>query len=306
MDYVSLNFGTGSRVLANMTPTIIQRSTIKDITLNFDNNKIDAGDKLYGKQYLDVDIRLLGKRGELIEMKTIRNVLVCPGDNSPRSIYYKDKAGITSPISVNSMLGNKTYNLEDFSKVQMTFKNQDDKYGESGYEKQIEIVLQRPVIFDIDVSFPAGLMIQNLGKTKSEQELFDAYDLNYNQYELDLERYKKGEIVVSPTVPTKPKKAAFTDNLGGISLALIAQFSFPDAEKVGKLKPYRIGAGFLAINTFNFSDGAKRDLAAVVLASLYPIKPGRVFNLPIHIGFGYKFQDAIPFLMLSPGIGVRF
>jgi hypothetical protein len=112
--------------------------------------------------------------------------------------------------------------------------------------------------------------------------------------------------VVQPTAPSKPQKAVFTDNLGGISLALIMQFSFPDAEKVGRMKPYRLGAGFLAINTFNFSQSAQRDLAAVALASVYPIKPGKLFSLPIHFGFGYKFQDKIPFIMLSPGIGVRF
>lgn len=273
LDYISLNFGTGNRVLSSMTPTIIQRSTIKDITLNFDNNKIDSEDKLYGKQYLDVDVQLLGKRGELIEMKNIKNLLICPGDNSPRAIYYKDKQCISSAINLNSVLGNKTYNLEDFSRVRLNFKDQEDKYNEASYEKQVEIYLQRPVIFDIDVSFPAGLLIQNLGKAKSD---------------------------------TETDKAVFTDNLGGISLALIAQFSFPDAERVGATKPYRLGAGFLAINTFNFSSDAKRDLAAVVLASLYPIKPGKVFNLPIHIGFGYKFQDAVPFIMLCPGIGIRF
>jgi hypothetical protein len=317
MDYVNINFGSGSRQLATLPPTVIQRSTIKDITLNFDYNKIDSDDKLFGKQYFDIDVRLIGKRGELIEMKTVKNVLVCPGDNSPRSVYYKDKSANSSPISLNSMIGNKTYNLEDFSKVQMTFKNQDDKYGGNGYEKQVEIVLQRPVIFDIDVSFPAGLMIQNLGKTKSEKEAMETYKNDLKDYNTAYAAYVEkiqnewdpntGEQpAFTQTKPTEPEKATFTDNLGGISLALIAQFSFPDAEKVGKLQPYRLGAGFLAINTFNFNENAKRDLAAVVLASLYPIKPGKIFNMPIHLGFGYKFQDKIPFLMLSPGIGVRF
>lgn len=317
LDYVSLNFGTGNRVLANMAPSIIQRSTIKDITINFDNTKIDAGDRLYGKQYFDIDIRLIGRKGELIEMKSVKNVLVCPGENSPRSIFYKDRACVSSPMSLNSVIGNKTYNLEDFSRIQMTFKNQDDKYGnEKGYEKQVEIVLQRPVIFDIDVSFPAGLMIQNLGKTQTEKDNLKAYDLKMEKYNEAHDAYVEAikswnpnngpQPTFSQTEPVKPKKAAFTDNLGGISLALVAQFSFPDAEKVGKLKPYRFGAGFLAINTFNFNENAKRDLAAVVLGSLYPIKPGRIFNMPIHFGFGYKFQDKIPFLMLSPGIGIRF
>ncbi len=317
MDYISLNFGTGNRVLSSIAPIMIQRSTINDITLNFDYNKIDSESKLYGKQYFDIDVKILGKRGELIEMKNIKNILVCPGENSPRFVYYKDKSAVSTSISLNSLIGYKTYNMEDFSRVQLNFRNPDEKYNGSGYEKQIEIVLQRPVIFDIDVSFPAGLMIQNLGKTKAERESIEKYgtDKNlYNQekiaYTNELEIWNNNHVgpkpVLSMEEPVEPQKAKFTDNLGGVSLALIAQFSFPDAEKVGRLKPYRLGAGFLAINTFNFSDNAKRDLAAVILASLYPIKPGRIFNMPIHIGIGYKFQDARPFLMLSPGIGVRF
>lgn len=316
MDYVSLNFGTGNRVLSTMAPTIIQRSTIKDITLSFDDKKIDANDKLFGKQYLEVDVKLLGKKGELIEMKSIKNLLVIPGDNSPRAVYYRDKSAVSSPVSLNNLIGYKTYNLEDFSRVQLNFRNQHEKYSNPGYEKQVEIVLQRPFIFDIDVSFPAGLMIQNLGKTKAEKDNVKTYNENLSKYNDAYDAYVESIKAWDPNNgphpefkqerPVEPQKARFTDNLGGISLALVAQFSFPDAEKVGKLKPYRLGAGFLAINTFNFSANAKRDLAAVVIASLYPIKPGKVFNMPIHIGLGYKFQDAIPFLMLSPGIGVRF
>jgi hypothetical protein len=229
-------------------------------------------------------------------MKTLKNVLFCPGENSPRSAFYKDKNCNSQDISLNNLLGNKTFNLEDFSQVQLEFKNPADKYADNAYEKRINIVLQHRVAFDIDVSFPAGLLIQNLGKTESEKEI-------WANYEEDLAKYNSGLLI---TRPTKPTKAAFTDNIGGISLALIAQFSFPDAQKVGKVKPYRLGAGFLAINAFNFSESAKRDLAAVMLASLYPLKPGKIFNLPIHLGFGYKFQDKIPFIMLSPGIGIRF
>jgi hypothetical protein len=203
-------------------------------------------------------------------------------------------------------LGNKTYNMDDFSRIQMEFKHESDKYSDGGFTKQVDVVLQRTVMFDLDVSFPTGLLIQNLGKTKTEKEAWSTYDTEYAQYVVDVERYKKGEIVVEPTSPTKPTKVTFTDNLGGISLALIMQFSFPDAEKVGSLKPYKLGAGFLAINTFNFSSSASRDLAVVFLGSFYPVKPGKIFSLPIHIGFGYKFQDAIPFFMLSPGIGISF
>lgn len=319
LDFLLLDYGQGSKSVATMKPSILDRKTIKDITISFDPAKIDVAEKLFGKQYLELEIKIVGKKNELIETKTIKNLLFCPGDNSPRAAYYKDKSSTNVDISLNSQLTNKTYNLSDFSKIQLDFRHHADKYSENGYSKQIDITLQRPVIFDIDVSFPAGLMIQNLGKTQTERDNFVQYEQNYNAYKLEYDAYLKQldiwtnttdpidpKPVFSKTEPQKPKKAAFTDNIGGISLALIMQFSFPDAEREGHLKPYRLGVGFLAINTFNFSETAKRDLAAVVLASVYPIKPGRIFNLPIHIGFGYKFQDKIPFIMLSPGIGIQF
>lgn len=305
-DFVTLNYGDGTKTLSDLSSTVIQRKTIKDITIGFNNNKIDSERKLYGKQYLDVDVRLIGKSGEIIEMRSVKNLVICPGENSPRAPFYKDKACTNENLNLNSILSNKTSNLDDFARVQLEIKEQSDKYAETSYTKQVEIVLQRKSIFDIDVSFPAGLLIQNIGKTQAEKDNWAKYNSDYAQYLEDNDKYNKGEIVVKPTEPTKPQKAVFTDNLGGISLALIMQFSFPDAEKVGKLKPYRFGAGFLAINTFNFNQSAQRDLAAVVLASVYPIKPGKLFSLPIHFGFGYKFQDKIPFIMLSPGIGIRF
>ncbi|MDP4209082.1 MAG: hypothetical protein Q8928_09730 [Bacteroidota bacterium] len=316
LDFVTLNYGTGTRSLSKINPTVIQRNTINDITIGFDNTKIDANNKLYGKQYLDVEIRVLGKSGELIEMKSVKNLVICP-ENSPRSVYYKDKACTNSDLQLNTLLSNKTYKLSDFSKIQLEFKEQSDKYTEPAFSKQVEINLQRATVFDMDVSFPAGLMIQNLGKTQSEKDAFAQYNIDNTAYQLEYNAYLKelelwtatpsgSKPTFDKTAPVKPTKASFTDNLGGISLALIVQFSFPDPEKVGQSKPYRLGAGFLAINAFNFSQSAQRDLAAVILASLYPIKPGKLFSLPIHLGFGYKFQDKIPFLMLSPGIGVRF
>lgn len=315
-DYVQINYGAGKKVLSGSIPTVIYRNTIKDISISFDNNKIDSENRLYGRQYIDIDVRYIGEKGELLELRTLKNVLVCPGDNSPRFQYYLDKSAVNQDVNLNSVMGTKTYNLTDFSKVELTFRHQSERYSDPHFEKKIEVVVQRKTAFDIDVSFPAGLLIQNLGKTQTEKDKLVAYDADMVRYNAEhaayVEALKQWDPNNGPApefskaAPGKPQKAAFTDNLGGISLALIAQFSFPDANKVGKLKPYRLGAGFLAINAFNFSQSASRDLAVVGLATLYPIKPGRVFNLPIHIGFGYKFQDKISFIMLSPGIGVRF
>jgi hypothetical protein len=267
-DYISISSGTGKKVVQSTNTTIIQRYTIPDVILTFDKNKIDSDQKLYGNQFLDIDIQIIGTSNQLIETQSLKNILVSPGETSPRSDFYKDKTKPTDEISVNNLFNNKTYNLEDFNKIQVTIKNSSDKYQEQGNEKKVVISLQHKVAFDFDVSFPTGLLIQDLGSSASG--------------------------------------TTFGDNLDGISLALIAQFKFPDANKVGKLKPYRFGAGFLAINAFNFSSSASRDLAAVVLASVYPIKTRKMFNLPIHIGFGYKIQGKTPFIMLSPGLGITF
>ncbi len=269
-DFITLNYGNGESAAVNkISNTIISRSVIKDFTLSFDKSIIDSKTKLYGKQYLDIEVRVLGKKGEIIEMRTLKNQLVCPDETSPRGAYYKDKNCLSEDINLNNVLGTKTNSLDNFGKVQVDIKQNADKYSEPVFEKRVEVIYQPKVLFDIDLSLPAGMLIQNIGGDDDD-------------------------------------KSSFTDNLGGISIALIAQLSFTDSEKAGKLKPWRCGAGFLFINTFNFSESAQRDLAVVALGSIYPLSQRRMFNLPIHAGVGYKLQGKVPFVMISPGISISF
>jgi hypothetical protein len=274
-DFITLSYGDKAQIQVNkVTSTIISRNVIKEFSLSFDQSIIDSKTKLYGKQYLDVDVRILGKRGEIIEMRSLKNQLVCPDEASPRAAYYRDKSCLSENINLNNILSTKTNAMDNFGKVQLDVKQVADKYSEPIFEKRLEVIYQPKMLFDIDLSLPAGMLIQNLGESQSEKEA--------------------------------QKKSSFTDNLGGISIALIAQFSFTDDEKAGKMKPYRCGAGFLFINTFNFRENAKRDLAFVALGSIYPLSSRRMFNVPIHVGIGYKLQEKIPFVMISPGISVSF
>lgn len=274
-DFITLNYGDNAQVqVSKVTNTIISRNVIKDFSLSFDKENIDSKAKLYGKQYLEIDVRVLGKNGSIIEMRTLKNQLVCPDETSPRGAYYKDKHCLSEDINFNNILGAKTSALDNFGKVQLDIRQSADKYSDPIFEKRVEVIYQPKMLFDIDLSLPAGMLIQNLGESESEK--------------------------------AAQKKSSFTDNLGGISIALIAQFSFTDSEKAGKMRPYRCGAGFLFINTFNFREDAKRDLAFVALGSIYPLSSRRMFNVPIHVGLGYKLQEKIPFVMISPGISVSF
>lgn len=268
LDFVKISYGEGFKTLTELEKTIVSERALKNLVFMFDNTGLDMDGRMSGKQFLSMEVKYFGPNNELIEARSVDNIVVCPGEKSPRYEFYQDGRCNNTELIVNDMMQNKTYNLVDFSRVEVTVKQQKDKYDEPIFEKNFNVVVQRPWIFDMDLSFPAGLLIQNIGGSSS--------------------------------------KAAFTDNLGGISLALIGQIKFTDPEKIGRLKPFRCGVGFLAINAFNFSETAKRDLAIVALASYYPLSRRKVFNLPIHVGAGYKIQSKQPFVMLSPGISITF
>ena len=46
----------------------------------------------------------------------------------------------------------------DWAKIELTFKSHPDQENKEVQVKKLELVLQKPYVFDIDVSFPAGLL----------------------------------------------------------------------------------------------------------------------------------------------------
>lgn len=130
----------------------------------------------------------------------------------------------------------------------------------------MEIILKKKTKFDIDVSFPAGLI------TVTED-------------------------------PDNPGKTSFS-NLYGISMAMVAQFAFYHPEKIAKLRPYRFGVGFLALDAFNFQS-ERQDLALVALASLYPTTRDKKLAFPLYIGGGYQFKSEKWMMLIGPGISVK-
>jgi hypothetical protein len=166
---------------------------------------------------------------------------------------------------LNDLLNNKTFNLEGYSQIFIKVKNNRSHYSTPGYTRTIKIILKRNVVLDLQVTFPAGLLIKR----------FDQDGIG---------------------------------SLSGISIAAIAQLSFYDQLQIGKLKPYRVGAGFLAINAFNFSDNANvlRDVGVVAMGSFYPLNQSKRFSFPVHTGLGYLIKEGAWFFMFGPGIEIRF
>ena len=166
-------------------------------------------------------------------------------------------------------LSKKTYDLDEWSKISLNIQDNPDKYGDEGYQRDVDIILKRKYSFDVEVSFPAGLI------TISKQ-----------------------------TSGADSGKIGF-GSLSGISMAMIAQFSFYNPNKIAKYRPYKIGAGFLAFNAFNFSDKAdNRDVGIVVLGSIYPTTKDVKLSFPLYVGGGYFLKDQKWFFLVGPGIRV--
>jgi hypothetical protein len=77
-------------------------------------------------------------------------------------------------------------------------------------------------------------------------------------------------------------------------MVMIAQLSFFRPNKIAQYQPYRIGAGFIALDALNFSEAqANRDVGMVILGSLYPAKRDVKLSFPLNLGAGYYLKKEV-------------
>jgi len=265
LDFIYLRYGAQTIGLNEADKLLFVEENMDDILLSFRPERIDSG-LFHGPQYLKVEVEIRDQRNQLVDQQELPGFVVCPSPESPRASFYKAKNCQTFDLSLNKQLRKKIYNLDLWSTIRVKIRHDEDHYGRGkGFNHTSEFVLYRPSSFDIDVSFPAGLVIKRLAEPGF-------------------------------------------GNLGGISMAMIAQFSFYKDKKINKPKPYKFGAGFLAFNAFNFSENnTNRDIGLVALASLYPIKTkySSRLSFPLFAGGGYFLSEQKWFLLFGPGIRVR-
>ena len=263
LNFVLVNYGAGPRPVTQLNGPVLYDKTISDVVLSFNANAIDQAPDLYGRQYLTLDVRTVDDKGNLIDQRQVEQLVVCPGEASPRSAYYQGNDCQVGTLSLNSLLGRKTYDLDAWYRIIITIRDDAKQYTGKGYSQQVELVLRRHVNFDISVSFPAGLLTKYGGES------------SYTSF-------------------------------GGISLATLAQLSFYAPDRINRLRPYHIGAGFVALNAFNLSNSqdVRRDLGVVVIGSVTPVRTGARFSFPLYLGGGFLLTQTKPFLLFGPGIGV--
>ena len=152
------------RVLSEIDKTIFIDHTLDDIVIAFNPNLIDGDRKFYGKQYLIVDVQVTSNNN-LVDKKTLAKVVICPGENSPRFEQYDRKECWQGNININQLLRRKTHDLDDWSTIEITIQHDPAVYGSNGFTKKIELVLRKYSTFDMDVSFPAGLVTKKVGQS---------------------------------------------------------------------------------------------------------------------------------------------
>jgi hypothetical protein len=266
-DYISVNYDGVKHRMSDLPFQILVDKTIQDVIFSFDRSMIDTGEKLYGKQYLTFDITITGGKNELLEMKTI-DVVICPDVNSPRFAYYDNKDCGSDYFNLNRYIRRKTHSLDMWSTISIKVSNRADKYSSQGFIREFDLIIKKDFSFDIQVSFPAGLITVSKPSAGEEDQRFG--------------------------------------QLTGISIAMMAQFTFYHPEKINTQRPYKVGAGFLALNAFNFTDTeVDRDIGLVVIGSLYPTTKDVKLTFPLYVGGGYLLKERKFFFLLGPGISIR-
>lgn len=262
LNFLDFRIAGRQYALDGADPLLFIPAGTEDITIGLRPDQID-GEQLYGPQPIRIEVEVRDRGNQLVDRKE-EDFLICP-EHSPRTPYYPTVGCQYDHISLNRLLRRRIFELESWSTIRVRVRHQPDQFGTGGLDRTVEFVLSERSSFDIDVSFPAGLVTKKFGE------------------------------------------AGF-GNLGGISMAMIAQFSFFKERQIDKPKPYKFGAGFLALNAFNFDEGnSNRDLGVVALASLYPIrtKYSSRLSFPLYLGGGYFLGDKQWFILLGPGIRVR-
>jgi hypothetical protein len=96
-------------------------------------------------------------------------------------------------------------------------------------------------------------------------------------------------------------------DFAGVSMAVIGEYSFYRKDKINSLEPFKIGAGFLALNAFDLSNNSSsKDLGAVVLGTLNPVNTDKKFSFSIYFGGGYLISAKTFFWLIGPGITIQF
>lgn len=268
LDFITINYGDGDHEITDekfYKPALFD-GEIGEVVIAAHIDEIDNEKDLYGVQYVDVEIRLWDKNNRQIESRTVEGLKFVPDITSIRSLGYDKNNESNAILRINDVLVNKTHDLRPWSKIEITVEHDKEKYGGNGYKNKAVIYRSHKMAVDIEVSFPAGLFVVQVGDAgvNTLTGLSIASMANFTFY-------KKGQI---------KKEQPLRLGLGFIALN--------------------------AINSITGGTGAESDIGAVSLLSFQPLHSESKINFPLYAGFGYLFNSQNLFFLIGPGIKITF
>jgi hypothetical protein len=264
-DFINVRFQEVEKPITDpyFNTYIYYKGVLQDIVLDFDENKID-NEELYGKQYIQIEVKITSRLNRLIEIQTLPIITVCPGEGSIRYLNYENTECFQYPLSINNYLNYHTHELDGWEKIELSVKHVDARYTKIGYERKITFVRKQWSEIEMQAAFPTGLLVKT---------------------------FETGNV------------GKFT----GISTTVMAQLRFYDKNRLGKIKPYSVGLGFIALDAFNLSkDNSVQDLGIISMGTLYPTNRDSRLSFPLYLGFGYLLQKGKFFALFGPGIQYNF
>lgn len=276
LDFVMLSYEENGRerniTFNKISSAIMYKGSLKDILIRPMPNRIDDEAGLHGKQYLTIKITLTSPDRELVEMRTVENMVICPDQSSPRFLFYQDKDCQSGTFNINSILSRKTNELDGWSRVEVEISHRREKHNDESYKHRVEFILTRDYEFDIDVSFPAGLLQIRPDRPNERLSSFSGVSLAaLAQFSF----FKPGQI------------AKYQPYRIGVGTIAMNAFDFSN-------------------------DSEDRGLALVALGSLSPTRRNPKLRLTLYFGGGYFLTNAentrTPpgwFFLIGPGIAVR-
>jgi hypothetical protein len=268
LDFVTIDYGTGEKSITSDTfikPALFQ-DEIGDLIIRFHNENIDSDKEFYGIQHLNIEIRYWDKNKKLIEQREVRDVKIIPGNSSPRFAGYSQVNASANSLQLNDVMVNKTYDLRPWSRIEIVIEHNKSRYQGVGYSHRIEVYRSDNYTVDIEVSFPAGLLVKNINE---------------------------------------PGVGALT-GLSVASMAQFSFYKKNRINKLQPLKLGLGFIAINAFSTLTGSDGTNNDIGVVSLLSFRPLKPESKVNFPIYAGFGYLFKNESLFILIGPGIQFNF
>ena len=268
LDFVTINYGDGEKHITGdsfIKPALFQ-DEIGDLNIQFYNDIIDKDNEFYGVQHLHIEIRYWDKNKKLIEQREVRDIKIIPGDSSPRFTGYNQANASPNSLQLNDIMVNKTYSLRPWSRIEIIVGHDKTQYNGVGFSQRIELYRSDNYTVDIEVSFPAGLLVKNIGE---------------------------------------PGVGALT-GLSVASMAQFSFYKKNRINKLQPLKLGLGFIALNAFSTLTGAEGTNNDIGIVSLLSFQPLKPESKVNFPIYAGFGYLFKNEALFILIGPGIQFNF